>query len=295
MNENILKQVNRLFNLESPIYTQFCHEEDGEPYQVWKVETEGKVYILKEAKEYEAEVYQKLLTVVSAGVPKVFDVAEIENQTYLLMEYIQGENLRKCTRRTLTLALDTLIEMQNAMWENKEFSGIGNTFDISLNAKTKQKKYLKDPELEAAYDKFLEVYSNVPRTLCHHDLLPFNILVSENRAVLIDWEYAGILPYPTAFARLIAHGEESESAFFHMTQEDKEFAIDYYFKGLLQDKGIPYEVWLRTLDYFLFKEYCEWVMIGHQYGDTELEYYKKYLPIAKAQAKKLLGYGVQDW
>lgn len=53
------------------------------------------------------------------------------------------------------------------------------------------------------------------------DLLPFNVIVSDDRAVLIDWEYGGILPYPSSFARLIAHGEEAEDSLFHMTREDR--------------------------------------------------------------------------
>lgn len=47
---------------------------------------------------------------------------------------------------------------------------------------------------------------------------PSMCFCSGDRAVLIDWEYALILPYPTSLARLIAHGEEDENAFFHMTQ-----------------------------------------------------------------------------
>ena len=68
-------------------------------------------------------------------------------------------------------------------------------------------------EPERAYEQYLQIYSDVPRTLCHDDLLPFNVLCAKERAVIIDWEYAGILPYPTSLARLIAHCEEDESAF----------------------------------------------------------------------------------
>ena len=75
----------------------------------------------------------------------------------------------------------------------------------------------------------------------------------------IDWEYAGILPYPTSLARLIAHGEEDESAFFFMTQKDKDYAIDYYYEHLLKEKGIGYNAYRKTLDYFLLYEYCEWI------------------------------------
>ena len=73
-----------------------------------------------------------------------------------------------------------------------------------------------------------------------------------------------------------------------MTAEDKQFAIDYYYENLLKGKGIAYAQWLQTLEYFLFYEYCEWVFVGNKYQATDGEYYKRYLPIAQAQAAKIL-------
>lgn len=276
------------FHLESAEVTQLRHEEDNEPYQVWKLKTEEKTYILKEAKEYESEVYRTFLKDAAGSVPHIYKMEAIDGKTYLLMEFVEGNDLRKCTRQGLTMALDALIKMQKAAWEDSVNADVGFTFEESLNGRKRRGAYLNDPELETAYGKFLSLYEQVPRTLCHDDFLPFNVIVSQGRAVLIDWEFAGILPYPVSFARLIAHGEEEEEAFFYMTQADREFAIRYYYENLLKDKGITWDSWLETLDYFLLHEYCEWVMIGYKYGDTELELFKKYLPIAKRHAQKLL-------
>ena len=110
---------------------------------------------------------------------------------------------------------------------------------------------------------------------------------SGDRAVLIAWEYALILPYPTSQARLIAHGEEDENAFFHMTQLDREFATQYYFEHFIREKGIEYPEYRRTLDYFLLYEYCEWVAIGVKYGETNTERYRMYYAKAKEHLKKL--------
>ena len=32
---------------------------------------------------------------------------------------------------------------------------------------------MKDPDLARAYETYLRLYAEVPRTLCHDDLLPF--------------------------------------------------------------------------------------------------------------------------
>ena len=178
--------------------------------------------------------------------------------------------------------------IQQKTWQRSSLDNLAYSFEKSLIARENRGKYLNDSQLENAYKKFLKVYANTPKTLCHDDLLPFNVISSKNKAVFIDWEIGGMLPYPTSFARLIAHVENDKNALFYMAEEDKTFAIDYYYENLLKDKGISYNQWLITLEYFLFYEYCEWVFVGNKYNATDGEYYKKYLPIAKHQANKIL-------
>lgn len=284
--KKILQNMFCPFDPEQAVLTQLVHEEDGEPYQVYRIEADDKVYILKQAKEYEAEVYQTLLKDAGNSIPKIYATAEVDDETYLLMEHIAGGDLRKCTRHSLKLALDALIALQKANWNSS--AAAGYTYEESLVQRKKRGMYLNDPLLEQAYEKFLTYYAVLPRTLCHDDLLPFNVLFAGERAVFIDWEYAGILPYPTSFARLIAHGEEDENAFFYMTAADREFAIDYYYENLLAEQGITCSEWREALRAFLLYEACEWVMIGNKYGTQENPYFQKYLPMAKRLAETML-------
>ena len=283
--QEILQTMTCPFSPAQASLTQLVHEEDGAPYQVYRIEADGKHYILKQAKEYEAEVYQKLLKDAGSCVPKIYATAEAAGETYLLMEYIPGGDLRKCTRHALILALDALIALQKRYWNSD--STVGYTYEESLVHRKKRGTYLCDPQLEQAYEIFLHDYASLPRTLCHDDLLPFNVLFAGERAVFIDWEFAGILPYPTSFARLIAHGEEDENAFFHMTAADREFAIDYYYEKLLAEQGISYRAWREALLSFLLYEACEWVMIGNKYGEKDSPYFQKYLPMAKQLAEEM--------
>lgn len=285
----ILKHFDTSFVSEKAIITQLKHEEDDELYQVWRIDSDNTGYILKEAKEYEYEIYHNILMKMGKSAPTIYQTAVIDDKVFLLMEYIQGEDLCKCTRRKLVLALDALISLQKETWESQAYADLGYSFDKSFVDRKHRGEYLNDSELEEVYQKFLEIYASVPRTLCHDDLLPFNIIVSADNAFLIDWEYGGILPYPVSIARLIAHGENDKNALFYMTQEDKEFAIEYYYDNLLKSVGIPHEEWRNTIEYFLFYEYCEWVFVGNKYGNTDSEYYKKYLPIAKRQALRIKG------
>ena len=204
------------------------------------------------------------------------------------MEYIEGDDLCKCNRAKLKNVLDALISLQQKTWKIQEIDQCEYSFEKSLVQRQNRGKYLNDTLLEEAYEKFLRVFQSVPRTLCHDDLLPFNVISNNEKAVLIDWECGGILPYPTSFVRLIAHTEENENALFYMSKSDKCYAIDYYYENLLKKNGISYIDWLDTLECFLFYEYCEWVYVGNKYNVTDGEYFKKYLPIAKQQANKIL-------
>ena len=286
--QKILEQINAVSIPLDATITQLKHEEDNELYQVWRINTNNEIYILKEAKGDERYIYAAISGVCKNSVPKIYQTVTADEKTYLLMEYVDGEDLCRCDRGKLTLALDSLITMQKETWGMQEIDGLKNSFEKSLTTRKNRGKYLGDPLLEEAYEKFLELYRSTPKTLCHDDLLPFNIIVAEQNAYLIDWEIGGMLPYPTPFARLIAHTQEDEDALFYMTDADKAFAIDYYYDKLLKEKGVLYQEWLHTLEYFLFYEYCEWVFVGNKYQETDGEYYKKYLPIAKKQAAEIL-------
>jgi hypothetical protein len=286
--QKILERIDAVSISPNATITQLKHEEDDELYQVWRIDTNSEIYILKEAKGDERYIYAAISGVCKNSVPKVYQTITVDGKPYLLMEYIEGEDLCRCDRKKLTLALDSLIALQKETWGIQEIDGLENSFEKSLASRKDRGKYLGDPLLEEAYEKFLTVYRSTPKTLCHDDLLPFNIIVGEQNAYLIDWEIGGMLPYPTPFARLIAHTQEDENSLFYMTEADKRFAIDYYYDKLLKEKGVLYQDWLHTLEYFLFYEYCEWVFVGNKYQATDGEYYKKYLPIAKKQAAEIL-------
>lgn len=258
----------------------FRNAEDGETYAVWKITTSGNTFVLKQAKEYEAEVYAAFLEKEKPYAPRLLSCAEADGKHWLLMEYIEGEDLRFCTREKLKLALDGLIAMQSEWWEMPGFDNVAFSMEKARPGRVRRGEDLGNHKLKEVYEEYLRCWETLPRTLCHEDLLPFNVLVTENRAVLIDWEYAGMQPYLSSLARLIAHGEEKEDAFFYMKAEDRDFAIDYYYRNLAKEKGIPYADYRQALDSFLLYEYCEWIMLGIRYGDTQSERYERYLSLA---------------
>lgn len=277
----IIAKMNILKSTDNIAVTSFKSLEDGSDYNVWHIEANNERYVLKNAKNYEFEIYSTFFKDNILGVPNLITSTEYGNEKFILMEYIEGEDLCKCVRSSLKLALDALIGMQDKYWNNTTHENIGYTYQSSLESRINRGKYLGDEELEKAYQEFLSVYSKIPRTLCHDDLLPFNVIVNEKSASLIDWEYAGILPYPTSIARLLAHTEENENALFYMTNEDKEFAKKYYYDNLVAKHNVPYKEYEYTLDLFLLYEYCEWIMLANRYPNSNKERGNQYIEKAK--------------
>lgn len=263
---------------------QFRAEEDGAPYQVWRLDTEQGELVLKKTTAMEREVYETFFA-QGGPAPEVFAFGTYQGEEYMLMEYVRGTSMSRCTRERLVRTLDALIASQEAHWGDGAHSDVGYGFEKSWPNRRKRLAYMGG--LTEAYSAYLEAFSSVPRTLCNDDMLPFNVLADGERAVILDWEFAGILPYPCAIARLIAFGEEDPQAQFYMTGEDRQFALDYYYEHLIRTKGISRAEYDRTIALFLLKEYSEWVYCAGLSGDYEMDYYKKYSAMAEQLAREL--------
>lgn len=261
----------------------FRAEEDGRPYAVWKLQTDRGHLVLKKTSPMEQAVYETFFA-DGGPAPKVLAFGTYEDELYLLMEFVTGSSMSRCTRKRLVRTLDALIESQRKWWADETHADVGYGFRQSWPNRRKRLAYLG--ELKPAYQAYLDEFERLPRTLCNDDLLPFNVLADDDRAVIIDWEYGGILPYPCALARFLAFGEE-EGEMFQMTGEDRDFALDYYYENLLRDKGNSRAEFDRTMDLFFLKEYSEWVYCAASSGDFEMEYYKKYSVMAEKLARKL--------
>lgn len=272
---------------EGATVTAFIATEDGSEYDVWKVSADDACYVLKAAKEQELEIYSTFLKNLEYGVPRLYNTARVDDTDYFLMEYIPGVDLCKCNRVDLKKLLDALIFIQERFWNNTELQNFGYCYEKSFQSCINRGKYIFDSEIEEEYDRFLKLYAALPRTLCHDDLLPFNVLISKERAAIIDWEVAGILPYPNSLVRLIAHGTEDGSDLFYMTDKDKTFAIDYYYDNFIINKGIERHEYYKAINFFLLYEYCEWVMIGNKYEQVDSDRFTRYLAKARNQAKLL--------
>ena len=261
----------------------FRAEEDGQAYSVWKLQTDQGTLVLKKTNPMERAVYETFFR-EGGPVPRVHAFGEVDGDTWMLMEFVHGETMSRCTRDRLIRVLEALIESQKTWWGDDAHHDVGYGFRESWPNRCKRLAYMGD--LETAYQAYLDAFESLPRTLCNDDMLPFNVLADENRAVILDWEYAGILPWPCAIARFLAFGEDNGDM-FRMAEADRSFALDYYYDHLIREKGYTRPEFDRIMDLFFLKEYSEWVYCAALSGDYEMEYYKKYRPWAENLARRL--------
>jgi hypothetical protein len=262
---------------------QMHTEEDETPYHVWKLTWDDRTAVLKKTSPEELAIYNTFLTETKAA-PKVYAQGEVDGAWYMLMEYIPGETLCHCTWERLQHALDVLMELQRRYWQDTIHGDLGYGFAKCYPNREKRLPYMED--LTEAYEAYLQAFCTVPRTLCNDDMLPINVIVSEERAVILDWEYAGILPYPCALARLIAYGPEESGGLFHISNGDRAFALEYYYDHLIREMGISREEYDHTMKLFLLKEYSEWVYCAHSSGDLGIPYYKPNYARARSLAEE---------
>ena len=285
--QTVLRIASRMRNLHEPIaVSRIPYEESDGFYSVWKITDETGSCLLKRTEsETEIEIYRKLANRIDA-LPALFGTTTYRSKPYLLTEFANGHNLMSATRSDLIRVLDAMIRMQQTFWGSRQ--RIGDRFSDCLNACKKRRAYLKEPRLIDAFDRFEAAYRALPRTLCHNDFLPFNLIVGKERVVFIDWEHGGILPYPSMIARLLAHGSEHGETPFYMTLQDRDYAIDYYYDRLLREKGISKNDYLSAMDRFFFFEHLEWVYVYRKYGKRPDARYENALRLSNEYADRII-------
>lgn len=171
---NLLHAMN--FSPSVQRITPFFREEDHTSYEVWKVETDIGSYVLKKTTSEEQAVYETFLQDCPYA-PRVYGFSQHQNELYMLMEYVSGETLSRCSRPKLKLALDALIVSQEQYWENSTLKDVGYSYQQGYAKRKKRLTRLASmDELSRCYVAYLEEYAQLPQTLCSDDMLPFNLV-----------------------------------------------------------------------------------------------------------------------
>lgn len=275
---------------------QFCDDGEGElnRYNVYKVTTNIGTYVLKKSDDGEIYVYEKFLKGKKLPVPKYYGNIEMDDKKWILLEYIVGTDLRDFTKEMAFACSNSITTIMNEYWQEKEIDFKSNRLDDRFerywNRINKRARCLeKEPILKEAYEIFLERQLSCPRTLCNGDFLQYNGIFNNSSVILIDWAFAGIMPYSLDIARLIAHGTKDKRTFpFYMTDEYRNIYIQEVYSKLVNKPNLEQYQWDIKLS--LLNEYIEF--IESELINTSLErdrgfeyYYRQALSLAKEITK----------
>lgn len=225
--------------------------DDGEGvdrvYNVYKIISGEEIYILKRSEDNEIEVYEKFLFNKNLPVPKLEGWTCVDNTKWILIEYIEGQDLRNFNEGMANGCAESLSKIFNTYWQESDFeeNELDNRFERYWTRINKRAQCLKnEPKLSSAYRVFLDRQLVCPRTLCNGDLLQFNGIESKESIVLIDWAFAGVMPYSLDIARLISHGSEKFFPFpFYMTDEYRKIFVKGVYERLIYKPNYKQFIW----------------------------------------------------
>ncbi len=158
----------------------------------------------------ELEVYRRLLDDAELGTPRlVATVLDAERERYwLVVERVQAAELYQTGERRLwEAALRWLARCHD------RFAGLAPTaFLVRYDAAFFARWPARAGIALDGYDRVVARLARLPTTLVHGDLYPSNVLVSDDRVCVVDWERAGVGPGVLDVAALTAGVADDEAA-----------------------------------------------------------------------------------
>ncbi|WP_425445852.1 phosphotransferase family protein [Dethiothermospora halolimnae] len=252
--------------------------EEERVYDVYKVNVDGSIYVLKRTDKSEVEVFKKYLNNNNFPVPAYYTDYKYKENFWIIEEFVSGIDLKLFNKETAVLCADSLATISNYYWSEKP-NGIheGSRMDKYLKRILKRKECLKNrPDELKAYEIFINRQRTCPRTLSHGDLLPLNAIKTEKEVVFIDWGFSGIMPYSIDPARLITHGSETDNIYY-MTEELKKIFLESYYENLTET-GLSYEEYLWDIQLSCLNESIEFIekSLKDPDGARENEFFQFY-------------------
>ena len=241
---------------------RFC-DDDGDykrKYNVYRITASGKPFVLKKSDEREILIYRDFLQGRGFAVPEYLGSVEDGGALWLLMEYIDGPDLRRFNREMALACAETLSEIQNAYWNTSLDGGRFHRYWERVNRRA---ECLKDyPELAEAYKLFLARQESCPRTLCSGDFLQCNGIWHGGRAYMTDWGFGGVMPYALDIARLIVHGAEKPAPGtfpFYMDAELRSAFVRAHYRRL--ENKPDWEQYIRDIRLAALNECVEFLEV----------------------------------
>lgn len=259
-------------------------------YTVYKVTVNQEKFVLKRTDKYENIIYDKFLQENHLPVPKMVGHGYINKEYWILLQYIEGNDLKKFNEDMAIKSADALSRTFNMYWIEKNFDEniLDNRFQRYYKRIMKRSNSLKEhSKLGRAYEIFLKRQLTCPRTLCNGDFMQVNGINSEDGVIIVDWAFGGIMPYSLDAARLITHGSEEDNPLY-MTDELRKLFLERLYEKLNKTQ-LTYEQYLWDIKLSMLNECIEFIEYNLNNPNAEKdESYDYYVSTANKLADEIL-------
>ncbi len=259
--ENISQICRRIAGAgEETDVLQICERYGTKPdefraYDTYKIYDSGEAKIIKKVELREYNNYLRYLKGKDLNVPKLLGSDTEEKDFWIMLENVEGQDLRDMTDELACAAADSISTIQNQYWGSEDV----DRFEEYLERIHRRYECIKDNlQIAPAYKLFMERQETCPRTLSNGDFLQFNAIEQNGTVYIIDWGFGGIMPYSLDLARFIAHATEDRATFpFFMKEQQKELFLNKVYEKLDHKPG--YQQYRRDIQLALLNEYVEFV------------------------------------
>ncbi len=150
--------------------------------------------VLKKS-DRDREKYERYFAGHDFSIPLVVSSFQHGDDCWVSMPLINGSDARDCSPEEAGLVGGELAKIQSYyLGTGLNPDGCRSYFERKfLRYWEKSRKYF--PGYDSVFETVRARFFSAPRTLVHDDFLPINALLDGEKAWLIDWTYADILPY----------------------------------------------------------------------------------------------------
>ena len=200
------------------------------------------------------------------AVPKILDCLTVGEETYIVMEYVEGSDARGCSPEEAAGIGQALARIQSHYLTSGGHTEGSDLYFTEYVADfcNKVKDYFDDLDsvLQIVQKRFFEA----PHSLIHDDLLPINVILSGQGPRIIDWATAGILPYFLDLARFafVDSGKDG----FYVSRESGTAFLDAYYEEMRKDPRFPVDREQFHRDVAI-SAFCQYVMFLYYEEDAE--------------------------
>lgn len=208
---------------------QFRDNAINKDYNVYRIDTDDGQYVMKSGKR-EFDNYHRWFPEKTSAIPYIYPQPLVQNEnTWFLMEYLPGKDLRGASPEAVLSAAKALAQIHSGRW--KEHPVVDPEDRYSGYYRRFISRFSEAPELQKALQKLMSRMLSCPRTLIHDDLLPINVQVTDRGIYFMDWQYCGEFPYFMDICRLLVHEKGELGSSFSPQLREQAFRV--YFDTLI--------------------------------------------------------------